>query len=85
MSATPCGDPEPLDARLHGDGRRVVVLDDDPTGTQTVSGVDVILEPSRARFDAFFASSARALYVLTNTRAMPRETATAYLRGVVAR
>ena len=69
--------------RLQGDGRRVVVLDDDPTGTQTVSGVDVILEPSRARFDAFFGSSARALYVLTNTRAMQREAATAHLHWVV--
>jgi len=77
-------DRQRLDVRLRGDGRRVVVLDDDPTGTQTVSGVDVILEPSPDRFESFFASSARALYVLTNTRAMPREQATAYLRSVVS-
>ena len=84
MSVTTCGDPDRLDARLRGDGRRVVVLDDDPTGTQTVSEVDVILQPSRPRFDAFFAGPARALYVLTNTRAMPRDAATAYLAEVVA-
>ena len=83
MSATTCGDPDRLEARLRDDGRRVVVLDDDPTGTQTVSAVDVILQPSRSRFDVFFASPARALYVLTNTRAMPQATATAYLQTVV--
>lgn len=73
-----------LDALLRADRRRIVVLDDDPTGTQTVSDVDVILQPERSGVDAFFGSPARALYVLTNTRAMPREAATAHLRRVVS-
>jgi uncharacterized protein YgbK (DUF1537 family) len=84
MSATLNGVPERLEALLGRDSRRIIVLDDDPTGTQAVSDVDVVLVPSRARFDSFFGSAARALYVLTNTRAMPRATAIAYLEWVVA-
>jgi len=83
MLVMPSGAPGPLDARLSADHRRVVVLDDDPTGTQSVSDVDVILEPSRPHFDAFFASDERSLYVLTNTRALTRAAATAHLRRVV--
>jgi uncharacterized protein YgbK (DUF1537 family) len=85
MPVRPSSDvPARLAALLAADPRRVIVLDDDPTGTQTVSDVDVVLVPGRARFAAFFRSAARALYVLTNTRAMPREVATAYLRHVVS-
>jgi uncharacterized protein YgbK (DUF1537 family) len=70
---------------IERDGRRVVVLDDDPTGTQAVSDVDVVLAPSSAAFDRFFGSGERALYVLTNTRAMVRDAAVATLRDVHAR
>jgi uncharacterized protein YgbK (DUF1537 family) len=85
MSVPWCGDARTVDARLRDDPRRVVILDDDPTGTQTVSDVDVILQPERADFEPFFASPARALYVLTNTRAMPLEAATLHLRLIVRR
>jgi uncharacterized protein YgbK (DUF1537 family) len=64
---------------IERDGRRVVVFDDDPTGTQTVSDVDVLFGADRALLDAFFASSRRALWVLTNTRAYPRAAAVARL------
>jgi uncharacterized protein YgbK (DUF1537 family) len=84
MSPTLRSVPGRLEALLDGDSRRVIVLDDDPTGTQAVSDVDVVLVPSRARFDSFFRSAARALYVLTNTRAMPRASAIVYLESVVA-
>lgn len=47
-----------------------VVLDDDPTGTQAVAGVPVVLVPSRAAFIAADATGARAVHVLTNTRAL---------------
>ncbi len=57
--------------RLQRDGRRVVILDDDPTGTQTVANVEVILRPSLEAYRCFFASSERAVYVLTNTRSLP--------------
>ena len=61
------------------DAPRVVVLDDDPTGTQTVSAVDILLRPTRGRLEAFFRSNARALYVLTNTRALERAAAVEHL------
>ena len=61
------------------DAPRVVVLDDDPTGTQTVSAVDIVLRPTRGRLEAFFRSDARALYVLTNTRALERPAAVEHL------
>ncbi|SDW48146.1 four-carbon acid sugar kinase family protein [Paenibacillus sp. CF384] len=59
--------------------RKWVVFDDDPTGTQTVSGVDVILMPSRGAFRRFLSGSRQSVYVLTNTRAMPEEEAIKYL------
>ncbi|MFD0670151.1 four-carbon acid sugar kinase family protein [Cohnella sp. GCM10027633] len=68
--------------RIARDKRRVVILDDDPTGTQTVSGVAVILRPNRDAYRAFFGSEARAAFVLTNTRAMPEPEARALVRHI---
>lgn len=58
-------------------GRRVVVLDDDPTGTQCVADVVVALDPRREALKAF---EDQALYVLTNTRSL----SDAQTRSVVA-
>ncbi|MCC2684974.1 MAG: hypothetical protein K0R75_1873 [Paenibacillaceae bacterium] len=69
-----------LDDRLND--RRIVILDDDPTGTQTVSDVRVILHPSTATFAEFFGSSERVVYVLTNTRAMPERDAVHLLSNI---
>jgi len=60
---------------------RVVVLDDDPTGTQCASAVTVALDPHPAALAAF---DDTALYVLTNTRAMNAHAAAATVRGVMA-
>lgn len=68
--------------RLGRDRRRVLVLDDDPTGTQTVSDVEVVLHPSLAAYRRFFAGEERAAYVLTNSRALPEEEATALVREI---
>lgn len=66
------------------DARRVLVLDDDPTGTQTSSAVRAILRPGdEEALDRFFASSDRAAFVITNTRALPRDEAAALVRTVV--
>jgi len=60
------------------------VFDDDPTGTQTVSDVDVLLRPTRRRLAAFLAGDEPALYVLTNTRALSRSKAVALVRSLHA-
>lgn len=60
----------------------VVVLDDDPTGTQSVSGVPVVLDWS----DPAVLSSvgaASALYMLTNSRALDPEQARSHTRSAV--
>jgi uncharacterized protein YgbK (DUF1537 family) len=57
------------------DQRTVVVLDDDPTGTQTVHGVAVLTEWSVPALAAELARCARCFYILTNSRALPRDVA----------
>ena len=49
----------------------VVVLDDDPTGTQSAENVDVLLDLDEDYLRAWFAAhSPRPVYVLTNNRAL---------------
>ena len=62
------------------DGRRVVVIDDDPTGGQAAAGVDVLLSTDPAPTREWFEGTSRALYVVANTRSMAVEKATASLR-----
>ncbi|MER7892268.1 four-carbon acid sugar kinase family protein [Micromonospora sp. NPDC094482] len=71
-------------AEIAADRRPKVIVDDDPTGTQSVSDVEVILRPDRAAFDRFFASTQRATFVLSNSRALTERAATA-LVGDIAR
>ena len=63
---------------------RVVVLDDDPTGTQTVSDLPVVLTPDVATLSALAQSWDGPVWVLTNTRAMPWTDASPFLERVVA-
>ncbi len=54
-----------------GAGLRVAVLDDDPTGSQSVHGVDVVTDPaSLDDIDAALAAPGSVCFVLTNTRSM---------------
>jgi len=71
-------------AEIATDERPKVIIDDDPTGTQAVSDVEVILRPDRAAFDDLFASGRRSAFVLSNSRALP-ERAAAELVGGIAR
>lgn len=48
--------------------RPVVVLDDDPTGTQTVHGVHVVTDWSCSTLRDVMAGSPRLFYILTNSR-----------------
>jgi uncharacterized protein YgbK (DUF1537 family) len=66
--------------RLRTENRRLLgVLDDDPTGSQAVHGVQVVTVPGeRAYEDAFAASVAAATcFVLTNSRSLPERQAAA--------
>ncbi|HVZ63768.1 MAG TPA: four-carbon acid sugar kinase family protein [Lacunisphaera sp.] len=57
--------PEPAKAK-------VIVLDDDPTGTQTVHGIPVLTTWSVDALAAELIDPAPCAYLLTNTRAFPR-------------
>lgn len=70
--------------RLVRDERRVFVLDDDPTGTQTTSDTDVILLPGPAEHRRFVQDGRRGVHVLTNTRAIERSAAVDLVRTIVA-
>lgn len=70
----PAYNPEELRSAL-ADGlsrfdRTVVVLDDDPTGTQTVSGVPVVASWERALLREELERGPRMLFILTNSRAL---------------
>jgi uncharacterized protein YgbK (DUF1537 family) len=54
-------------------GRKVVVLDDDPTGTQTVHAVPVITEWSPEVLDAAWDDAGTTFFILTNSRCYPLE------------
>lgn len=62
----------------------LVVLDDDPTGTQSVAGLPVLTRWERDDLDGAFATGAPAVYVLTNTRSLDEQTTIARNREVVA-
>ena len=48
----------------------MVVLDDDPTGVQTLSGITVLLEWDAPRIARALVGR-RAVHLITNTRALP--------------
>ncbi len=58
----------------------MVVLDDDPTGIQTVRGCLLITEWDEQHVREGFADEQPFFYILTNTRAMTREEATQVTR-----
>jgi len=57
---------------------KTIILDDDPTGTQSASGVDVLLEWDADLLESTL-RSADAVYLLTNTRAVSEDEAVALL------
>lgn len=59
-----------LTRELAGFDRTVVVLDDDPTGTQTVSGVPVVTSWEEPLLREELARKPRMLFILTNSRAL---------------
>jgi uncharacterized protein YgbK (DUF1537 family) len=65
-------DPLPaIRAAVRGASEMLVVLDDDPTGTQSVHDIRVLTEWPVEALRAELASEKPAVYLLTNTRSMP--------------
>lgn len=62
--------------------RKLVVLDDDPTGTQTVNGVPVFTVWTREALVEGLRDNGPCFYVLTNTRAFTAERACAINREI---
>jgi uncharacterized protein YgbK (DUF1537 family) len=61
--------------RIQADRAKVVVLDDDPTGTQTVHGIPVLTHWSVDALVQELCDAAPAFYLLTNSRALTRSDA----------
>ena len=60
-----------IQKQVHADRRKIVVLDDDPTGTQTIHGLPVITEWSVDTLAAELKNNLPAFYILTNSRSYP--------------
>ena len=65
------------------DARRVVVLDDDPTGTQAATDVTVLLDADPAALADVLAHES-AVYVQTNSRSLSEQDAVALARRIRA-
>jgi DNA-binding FadR family transcriptional regulator len=65
-------------------GRRLVVLDDDPTGTQTVSDIPVLTQWTVPDIRWALRQNTPAFFVLTNTRSLPESAAATRNREVAA-
>jgi len=63
---------------------KAVVLDDDPTGTQTVYGLDVLADWSVAALAAALAAPGPVFFILTNSRSMSGPRAASVNREIVA-
>src|SRR6266498_4464932 len=60
-----------IQARVGEMNRKLVVLDDDPTGTQTVHGVPVLTRWPVRELAAALEEPGPAVYLLTNSRSLP--------------
>lgn len=56
-------------------GRRIAVLDDDPTGSQTVHDVALVFDLDPAEYAAGLAEPGATCFVLTNSRSLPADEA----------
>ncbi|MFN8494067.1 MAG: four-carbon acid sugar kinase family protein [Caldilineaceae bacterium] len=60
-----------IQAQVAASQRKIVVLDDDPTGTQTVHDIPVLTEWSVNLLHTELLNDGPAFYILTNSRSMP--------------
>lgn len=59
-----------IEQAVHDSSRKVVVLDDDPTGTQTVHGIDVLTGWEIDDLRRAMLSEAKLFFILTNSRSL---------------
>ena len=64
---------EMLAGQLKGLNKKIVVLDDDPTGVQTVHHISVYTDWQPETMVAAFEEPNSMFFILTNSRAMSRE------------
>jgi uncharacterized protein YgbK (DUF1537 family) len=62
--------------------RRIAVLDDDPTGSQSVHHMSVVTVPARREYEAAFGEAGSACFILTNTRSLPEAAAVSLTQAV---
>ena len=62
------GPKKPLSRELSELNKKIVVLDDDPTGVQTVHGISVYTDWSELAFMQGFAETNSMFFILTNSR-----------------
>ena len=71
-------DPLPhIDAALKASGRKIVILDDDVMGTQSVHDIAVLMDWSVDALRTELEADSRAFFVVTNARTMPESQARA--------
>lgn len=71
-------DPLPhIDAVLKASGRKIVILDDDVMGTQSVHDIAVLMDWSVGALRTELEADSRAFFVVTNARTMPESQAQA--------
>src|ERR671916_1064862 len=68
---------EEIQSRVAESGRRVAVLDDDPTGVQSVHGVPVLTTWTIDDLRWVLTQPSPIFYILTNSRSLPEEEAVA--------
>lgn len=66
-----------------GSGRVFVILDDDPTGSQTVHDIPVITDWSRESIEWGFKQGVNAFFILTNSRSLSKTDAAKLVTEVV--
>jgi uncharacterized protein YgbK (DUF1537 family) len=64
-----------IDFAVRSSGQKIFVLDDDPTGTQTVYGVPVLTEWSVPSLTSLFLEPGAIAYLLTNSRSVSADEA----------
>ena len=62
-----------IQSRLNSNGRKLVILDDGPTGTQTVYGVPVLTDWSVPTLMRELEGDSLGFYILTNSRSLVAE------------